>query len=380
MSVVSDSVMDMPEISIVLAALAAAISAVVTWLAFRAKYAESLAAASTERDVLRERVADLTAHHDESDATARTLAPLAQALQRVEHQVGALERDRQHQFGTIGAQLAEVSSQTTRIGDEAARLAGALRASAVRGAWGEVQLRRVLEAAGMLARCDFDEQVSAVNAHQVKIRPDVVVRLPGAKVIVIDAKAPMDAFLEAQTEGLSDDEVNGLLAGHGRALRSHVDALGGKAYWSAFETSPELVVCFVPAESMLAAALSADPGLMEHAAARKVALASPSTLLAMLRTVAVVWQQDAVAANAREIQQLGQELFTRLGTMAGHVDKMGGSLTRTVEQYNQFVGALERRVLVTARRMAELEVTTGEVAEPQPLEIAPRPSQLPLAQ
>ena len=327
---------------------------------------------AAERDLLRERVADLEASLADDAATAAALAPLRETLRRVEAQVGTLERDRTHQFAALERTIAHVQSSTASLDRQTQTLAGSLNASTVRGAWGEVQLRRVLEHAGLLARCDFDEQVCRVSRHDASVRPDVVVQLPGGKHLVVDAKAPMTAFLRAQADDLSGEERTRLLREHATALRSHVDSLAKKDYWSAFEASPEMVVCFVPSEAMLSSALAANPALHEEAMARKVVLVGPGALLALLRTVAFTWQQDALSANARQLMAVGRELYDRLGTLGGHTARMGSALQRSVEAYNQMVGALETRVLVSARRMRDLEVVTAELPEPPPLEAGPR--------
>ena len=217
----------------------------------RLLYAARSAAVVAERDLLRERVIDLETSLAEDLETAALLAPLKDALVRVEHHVGSLERDRMEQFGSIRSLLARVEGETQHLGRATASLAGSLRSSTVRGAWGEVQLRRVLEAAGMVSRCDFDEQVTAVSAHGRGVRPDVVVRLPGDKVLVVDAKAPMTAFLDAQSDEIGDDERSALLRDHAVGLGRHVAALAAKEYWSGFRETPEMVVCFVPSDAML---------------------------------------------------------------------------------------------------------------------------------
>ncbi len=341
----------------------------VTRLVFEARSA-SLA---TERDLLRERVVDLETSLAEDMETAALLAPLKDALLRVEGQVGTLERDRVEQFGSLRALLARVEGETQHLGRTTASLAGSLRSSTVRGAWGEVQLRRVLEAAGMMARCDFDEQVSSVSAHARGVRPDVVVRLPGAKVLVIDAKAPMVAFLDAQSDDLDDDERATLLGEHAAGLARHVTALAAKEYWSAFRQGPEMVVCFVPSDAMLGAALAAQPGLHERALAQRVVLVGPGSLMALLRTVAFTWQQDALSESARELLDLGRDLHRRLGTLGAHTAKVGRSLQSSVEAYNAMVGALETRVMVSARRMSELDLVGDEIPVLTPVETAPRP-------
>lgn len=327
---------------------------------------------AAERDLLRERVIDLEASLADDAATAAALAPLRDALGRVETQVGTLERDRTHQFAALERTISQVQASTASLDRQTQSLAGSLNASTVRGAWGEVQLRRVLEHAGLLARCDFDEQVCRVSRHGRQVRPDVVVQLPGSKHLVVDAKAPMVAFLQAQSDDLPPAERDRLMREHAAALKSHVDSLAKKDYWSAFETSPEMVVCFVPSEAMLSTALAANPSLHEEAMARRVVLVGPGALLALLRTVAFTWQQDALTANARELMKLGHELYDRLGTMGTHTARMGTALQRSVEAYNQMVGALETRVLVSARRMRDLEIVEDELPQPTPLEAGPR--------
>jgi DNA recombination protein RmuC len=331
------------------------------------------AAVVAERDLLRERVVDLETSLAEDLETAALLAPLKDALVRVEHQVGTLERDRMQQFGALRGLLARVEGETQHLGRQTASLAGSLRSSTVRGAWGEVQLRRVLEASGMLSRCDFDEQVTSVSTHDRGVRPDVVVRLPGDKVLVIDAKAPMTAFLDAQGEDLTDEERAALLREHAAGTGRHVSALAGKEYWSAFREGPEMVVCFVPSDAMLGAALAAQPSLHEKALSQRVVLVGPGALMALLRTVAFTWQQDALSASARELLDLGRDLHRRLGTLGTHTAKVGRSLQSSVEAYNAMVGALESRVMVTARRMNDLDLVSDELAVLTPVETAPRP-------
>lgn len=346
-----------------------AVTIVVTRLVDAARSAAVVA----ERDLLRERVLDLETSLAEDLETAALLAPLKDALVRVEHQVGTLERDRMQQFGAIRGLLARVEGETQHLGRQTASLAGSLRSSTVRGAWGEVQLRRVLEASGMLARCDFDEQVTAVSAHDRGVRPDVVVRLPGDKVLVVDAKAPMNAFLDAQGEDLGDDERGDLLREHAASLAKHVSALATKEYWSAFREGPEMVVCFVPSDAMLGAALAAQPSLHDQALSQRVVLVGPGSLMALLRTVAFTWQQDALSSSARELLDLGRDLHRRLATLGTHTAKVGRSLQSSVEAYNAMVGALESRVMVTARRMNDLDLVDDELPVLTPVESAPRP-------
>ncbi|CAN5769063.1 DNA recombination protein RmuC [soil metagenome] len=358
---------------VVLTVSAALVGMAVGWALSSSSGGLRLAARGAERDLLAERLSATEGAALEDRRTAAELAPLRAALVRVESHVRDLERDRLEQFGQVGERLSDVAAQTAALREQTAGLSGALNSSGIRGSWGEAQLRRVLEHAGMLAHCDFEEQVGGVSAHDVRVRPDVVVHLPGNKCIVIDSKAPMSSFLQAQAEALPPTDRAGLLRGHARALRGHVDTLAAKAYWSAFSTTPEMVVCFVPSDAVLAAALQAEPGLYDHAQARRVVLASPATLLAVLRALAYAWQQDALAGNARELLRLGSELHQRLTTLGRHVGGMGTALRRSVEAYNAMVGTLESRVMVTSRRMHELGLTQGEAGELTALDSAPRP-------
>jgi DNA recombination protein RmuC len=349
------------------------VGATLAWFAARASAAPHQAGLTAERDLLRQRVVDLEAAAGQDRELAAVLAPLGDTLGRVEAQVRTLERDRVEQFARLDATVSTVAATGESLRAQTASLAGALRSSNARGAWGEVQLRRVVEHAGMLARVDFDTQVSATTADGTTVRPDLVVRLPGRKQLVVDAKAPLAAFLDAYVDGASTEHRDDRLRAHARALRGHVDALAARDYARAFAPTPDLVVCFVPGESMLAAALDADPGLHEHALARGVVLAGPGTLLALLRTVAYTWQQDALAGNAQQLYDVGRELYSRLGSLGAHSEKLGRTLHRAVEDYNALIGTLERRVLVTARRMSELDLAGPPLAEPLPLDAAPRP-------
>ncbi len=343
----------------------------VATLVTRAWAAARNAGVVAERDVLRERVVDLESDAGHDRELAAVLGPLRDSLGRVERQVGVLERDRVEQYARLDQQLGVVAASGEALRRQTAELAGALRSSNTRGTWGETQLRRVVEHAGMIARVDFVEQASAPGPDGGTLRPDLVVRLPGGKQLVVDAKAPLTSFLDA---GAADDDAGRarLLAAHARALRGHVDVLAGRAYWQAFTPTPEMVVCFVPGDAILAAALDADPGLHEAAMAKRVVLASPATLLALLRTVAYTWQQDALSGNARELFEVGRELYGRLATLGQHSAKLGRTLHRAVEDYNALIGTLERRVLVTARRMNDLDLTDELLPPPEVLEATPR--------
>ncbi|NAZ81024.1 DNA recombination protein RmuC [Kineococcus sp. R8] len=352
--------------------LGAALGALVARWGLRAAAAPEGAALRAERDLLRARVGELEDRAGQERRLSAVLDPVAASLGRVEHQVATLERDRVAQYARLSEQLLAVQAGSEALRSETASLAGALRASSSRGSWGEVQLRRVVEHAGMLDRVDFAEQVPLTTRSGRAVRPDLVVTLPGGKHVVVDAKAPLAAFLRAG-EAADDLGRRAQLTAHARALRGHVDALAAKEYASAVEDSPDVVVCFIPGEAFLAAACEADPTLLEHAMSRRVVLATPTTLLALLRTVALTWQQDAVAGNARELFTVGRELYERLGTLGGHTANLGRSLHRAVEDYNRFVGTLERRVLVSARRIRELDLADEELPAVGPLEDAVRP-------
>ncbi len=347
--------------------------AFVAWLVVNARYAARLAGACAERDLLRERVVDLETARTADLETAHLIAPLHESLVRVERQVHQLERDRGEQFSAVANELARVQSSTDGLRDQTASLVGSLRSSSVRGTWGEVALRRVLEHAGLLAKCDFDTQVSSRNDHGAVVRPDVVVHLPGGKHLAVDAKAPMSEFLAAQADGITAQARDQHLRAHARALRGHIDALAERGYWTAVDPTPEMVVCFVPGEAVLGAALGADPELHEHAMRRHVVLASPATLLALLRTVAYTWRQEALTEGARELLLLGRQLYERLGALGRHTEKLGATLRRSVEAYNALVGSLEGRVLVTTRRMNELGLATDPVPSLEVITSAPRP-------
>ena len=307
-------------------------------------------------------------------SVAALVAPVHDQLARVQAQLQSLEVERSRAAAELREQVTTVASGSADLRRETRSLAEALRRPQARGRWGELQLRKVVEHAGMLARCDFDEQASVSTSDGV-LRPDLVVRLAGGGCVVVDAKVTLAAYLEAAE---SDDPVvqADRVAAHARHLRAHIDQLSAKAYWQQFPRSPEFVVLFVPGEAFLAPALEADPTLLEHAMARRVHLASPMTLLSLLRAVAYSWQQQSLTDNARGVVQAGQELYARLATFGSHVDKLGRSLSTTVADFNKTVGSLERTVLPSARRMNELGLD-GQLPTPRSIEDAPRPVSAP---
>jgi DNA recombination protein RmuC len=285
------------------------------------------------------------------------LAPLREQLGRYEQAVRGLERDRQAAYTGLNDQVRRLSESQDKLQTETRNLVTALRSPATRGRWGEMQLRRVVEMAGMLEHCDFDEQVTAGGTGE-RIRPDMVVHLPGAKQVVVDAKVPLEAFLAAN-DAADEDSRRTNLSAHARQLRAHVDALSKKTYWRQVVDAHEFVVAFVPGDALLAAALEHDGSLLEHALAHHVLLATPTTLISLLWAVASGWQQEALADNAREVQQMARELYKRLATFGDHMARTGRGLSAAVDAYNKAVGSLERSVLPQARRFQELGVVGG---------------------
>ena len=328
----------------------------------------------------RTQVAEERAERDGS--VLRALAPVRSQLEQVGARVESLEKQRAEQHAALAEQLRATALREQDLARSTASLEGALRSRSARGMWGEVELARVLEASGMMRHVDFSEQrtigalvqrrggpagapgavgsVGSVAGEGAagRSRPDVVVHLPGEGYLAVDAKAPMDSYLAAtavQGSGPEDEQRRSqLLEAHARALRGHVDQLAARRYDRALGDSPELVVLFVPAEAVLSAALEADPALLEHALGRGVALASPVSLLTLLRTCATAWARTAVNDDARELLELGRTLYERLGTVAGHLDALGGALRRSVTAYNKAVGSMENRLLVTARSLETL--------------------------
>ncbi|HEY1732862.1 MAG TPA: DNA recombination protein RmuC [Acidimicrobiales bacterium] len=311
-------------------------------------------------------------------AITHLLQPLQETLSKYEQGLRQLELERKGAYATLTEQVRQLGSSNDKLRQETGNLVTALRSPQTRGRWGELQLRRVVEMAGMLAHCDFDEQVS-VDTPDGRLRPDVVVKLPGGAQVVVDAKVPLEAFLRSVDAGDEETRKTELVA-HARQLRTHVDQLAKREYWNQFDPSPEFVVAFVPGDPLLAAAFEHDPTLIEHAMANRVLLATPTTLIALLRTVAYGWQQEALTANARTVQRLGAELYDRLRVMGSHLAKLQRGLTTTVEAFNDTIGSLESRVLVTARRFPELGVIgagTKDLPELTPVSATARHPQAP---
>jgi DNA recombination protein RmuC len=307
---------------------------------------------------------------------AALLAPASDALVRVEQRLREVERDRVGAYAGLSEQVAALHRTSADLGSQTRSLVNALRAPQVRGRWGEVQLQRIVELAGMVEHCDFDTQVSAAVADAAGVRPDMIIRLAGGRHIPVDAKVPFDAWLQARE---CDDEIRRgqLMNMHARAVRAHVDSLAAKAYWQHFQPAPEFVVMFVPGEPLLDAAMTIDPGLTEYAFSRQVVITTPTTLIALLRTVAFTWRQERLSASAESIHTLGRELHGRLATLGGHLGRLGASLERAVESYNSAVGSVESRVMVTARKFNDLGVATASLPGLEPVQTAARRLQAP---
>ncbi len=320
----------------------------------------------------RERAASPAARAASVEALDRVLEPVASALGRMEAQMAGAAREREAAFAALREQVGAVATNAAGVAGETRALVGALRAPHVRGRWGELQLERVVDLAGMVEHCDFTRQAHARGGDEDgALRPDLVVHLAGGKQVVVDAKVPFAAYLES-TEARDDTARRERVAAHAKQVRAHVEALGAKAYWRRFEPTPEFVVMFVPGEVFLSAALEADPALLEHAFGLDVVIATPTTLVALLRTVAYAWRQEALARNTAEVHALGRELHGRLAVLSGHLARLGRSLDGSVRSFNETVSSLESRVLVSARRFADLSVTSADLEAPEQVERRPR--------
>lgn len=300
-------------------------------------------------------------------ATAEVLAPLQDSLHQLQQRLLDVEKERVRMSSDLRHQVLEVRSSSEQLRRETAALVTALRKPQVRGSWGETQLARIVEVTGMVQYCDVDLQVSIPAGEGTTLRPDMRVNLAGGRSVFVDAKVPLAAFLDA-LETDDEDRREELFTAYARHVRSHVDQLGAKRYWRLAGFSPEFVVLFLPSDAFLAAALERMPDLHEHASSREVVLATPATLIALLKTVHHSWRQVALAESTAEVYAIARELYDRLGTLGGHVDRVGRSLGSAVRAYNAAVGSLESRVLVSARRLRDLQVSSDELASPGPVE------------
>jgi DNA recombination protein RmuC len=366
-----------------------------TWVLLRGRSAQLQAELSLERRTAQERVALVEEARDAFRALSSetlqqttssflevakaqiggTVTPLKESLERMDGQMRGMEKVRQEAYGAVTQHLTALNSTQERLRLETGNLVKALRTPHVRGRWGEVQLRNVVEAAGLLPHCDFEEQSSTRDAEGSLLRPDLVVRIPGGKQVVVDAKAPLAAYLDA-CEAEDDDLRAAHLASHARQVREHIGKLAQKAYWRQFEPAPDFVIMFVPDETFIRVAHEHDGALSEDGWRQGVILASPSTLFTLLRTVAATWQQETVAQSAREVHELGRDLYGRISTMAKHLGDAGKALDNAVGHYNKAVGSLETRVLVQARRFEQHGIA-GDLAAPQQIDRQTRSLQAP---
>jgi DNA recombination protein RmuC len=308
---------------------------------------------------------------DREQAVENLVKPIKEALQQSQAQIAALEKSRSEAYGGIKSQLEAMQTSQKSLTQETQNLVNALRRPEVRGRWGEITLRRLVELAGMVEHCDFQEQVHTSSDEKI-IRPDMVVRMPDHRELVVDVKTPLDAYLEA-IEARDDAQRKLGLERHARNVRSHIRKLASKTYWEQFSKSPEFVILFIPGDQFLSAALNEDPDLIEYALSEQIILATPTSFVALLKAVAYGWRQLALADNAEEIRRLAEDLYGRLSTFVGHLNKVGRQLASSVENYNRAVGSLERKVLPGARKFVELGIRPKkEIEQVEPLEALPR--------
>ena len=334
--------------------LAAALGFLLGRALTRARYVERLTRAETTAQILTNRTEDLEADAQMAGELTAAIGPLAASARHLHETVQTQDRAQLEQITRLNAQISHLSQQNLRLQESTGSLATALNSTTQRGDWGEVQLRRIVEYSGLLPHVDFDTQVSTQRDGQ-RHRPDMIVHLPGGGTIVIDAKTPLSARIGEDAEADADGS-------HARALLRHIDSLASKEYWRAFDSAPDFVVCFVPTDGLLSAAAATYPKMIDHALGKHVVLASPATLLVLLKTVALNWQQADMSTSAAEVLKLGTELYERVGTLASHLSKMGSSLDRSVEDYNRFVSSFESRFLVTARKFPATGIVSDELS------------------
>ena len=391
MSVASGIVLSMELIYLTIGLLVGAIiGALLAALRFRTKSAENPLAiqlASAEATVAGLSQALQRAEDDRKEREQREreesrliaeLAPVKDRLEQMQISVKALEKERTEQFGTIQEQLKNAIASDDQLRKTTQALSQALSSNSVRGVWGETQLRKLVELAGLIKHADFSEQAS-FSTDSGSGRADLIINLPGGKSLAIDSKVPFNSYQEASAiselaEGEEAKRRTDLISAHVKAMKGHIDALSGKEYWTGLQSSPDFVIAFVPSESLLSVALDADPALLEYAFKKNVALASPVSLFSVLKTINYIWRQNADEGSVRNMIKLGKELYERIGKIAEHAEKLGRSITATVKDYNVFVSSLESRVLVTARKLNDLDenqLGTEQISSPAPLDSAP---------